>query len=124
MGISNISKEKATLTYMIRIYCCAHHQHETIDRNLETGLCDSCAELTRYAYKRLSHCQFGENKPTCGKCPIHCYKPDMREHIKQVMRYAGPRMVYRHPIMAIRHLISSLQQPPALPEARQKKPVK
>ncbi|WP_028543773.1 nitrous oxide-stimulated promoter family protein [Paenibacillus taiwanensis] len=125
MGIPRITKEKETLTYMVRIYCCAHHQQETIDNKMKAApLCDSCAALTRYAYKRLSHCQFGAHKPTCGKCPIHCYKPDMRESIKQVMRYAGPRMVYRRPIMAMRHLISSLQKPPTIPGTRQKKSVK
>jgi len=41
----------------------------------------------------------------CKKCPIHCYKPDMRVKMRAVMRWAGPRMVLYHPIEAIKHLI-------------------
>jgi hypothetical protein len=29
----------------------------------------------------------------------------MREKIREVMRFSGPRMIFHHPIMAIRHLI-------------------
>ena len=49
-----------------------------------------------------------ENKPTCKKCPIHCYKPDMKEKMREAMRYAGPRMMWYHPIAAIKHLIREL----------------
>lgn len=54
---------------------------------------------------RLDRCKFGNEKPTCKKCPIHCYKPDMREKMRAVMRWAGPRMMLYHPKEAIRHLI-------------------
>jgi hypothetical protein len=30
----------------------------------------------------------------------------MREKIKAVMRYAGPRMIYRHPILAGKHFLN------------------
>ena len=67
-------------------------------------LCPQCQALLDYAHKRLEHCKFGENKPSCTRCPVHCYKPAMREQIRQVMRYSGPRMLLHDPIMAIRHL--------------------
>ena len=60
--------------------------------------------LASYSEERLDRCQFGNGKPTCRKCPVHCYKPDMREMIREVMRFSGPRMIFRHPIAAIRHL--------------------
>ena len=67
-------------------------------------LCPQCQALLDYAHKRLDHCKFGEDKPSCTRCPVHCYKPAMREQIRQVMRYSGPRMLLHDPIMAIRHL--------------------
>jgi predicted amidophosphoribosyltransferase len=85
---------------MIGIYCRAHHG---------TGreLCASCDELLNYAICRLDRCPFGADKTTCARCPIHCYKPAMRERVRNVMRYAGPRMMFRHPILALRHLLDS-----------------
>ena len=64
--------------------------------------------LLDYAYQRRDHCKFGEKKPTCKKCPIHCYKPDMKKKMREAMRYAGPRMMWYHPIAAIKHLIREL----------------
>ena len=95
-NMSRIEQEKRTVKAMIKIYC-RHKEH-----NKE--LCNECRELLEYACHRLEHCKFGEKKSTCRKCPIHCYKPGMRERMCDVMRFAGPRMIFLHPIMAIRHL--------------------
>jgi hypothetical protein len=82
---------------MIRIYC--------RDKHAGTSPCSSCRELLDYALCRLDRCPFGEQKPTCVNCPIHCYRPAMREAVRDVMRHAGPRMLWRHPILAVRHLL-------------------
>ena len=92
-----MEQERATVRAMIRIYC--------RDQHSGAPLCADCAALSAYADERLDKCPFGEEKPTCQTCPIHCYKPEKREQIKTVMRYAGPRMLWNHPVMAIRHLI-------------------
>jgi hypothetical protein len=68
-------------------------------------------ELSVYADQRLDHCPYGEGKPTCQNCPIHCYQKEQRKRIKEVMRYAGPRMIWHHPLMAVRHLIHNRKQP-------------
>nr|MBP8870902.1 nitrous oxide-stimulated promoter family protein [Bacteroides sp.] len=60
--------------------------------------------LLEYAHMRLSRCPFGEKKNTCRLCTIHCYKPEMKERMREVMRYAGPRMLLYHPAAALRHL--------------------
>lgn len=100
-------REKQTIEAMIRLYCRGHHAAAA------GGVCGECRELLDYAMKRLDCCPFGAEKPTCARCPIHCYKPSMRERIREVMRYSGPRMLARHPILALRHQIDSLtQQPP------------
>lgn len=93
-----LDREKTTVLLMIELYC-KHHHHA------DTKLCSECQMLSEYAMARLDNCKFAENKPTCANCTVHCYKPQMREKIKEVMRYSGPRMIYRHPIAAIRHLI-------------------
>ena len=69
-----------------------------------TPLCPQCQTLLDYALQRLERCRFGEDKPSCTRCPVHCYKPALREQIRQVMRYSGPRMLLHNPIMAIRHM--------------------
>ncbi|MFO6484177.1 nitrous oxide-stimulated promoter family protein [Escherichia coli] len=44
-----------------------------------------------------------KKKPACKQCPVHCYQPAKREEMKQIMRWAGPRMLWRHPILTVRH---------------------
>ncbi|MHC4402752.1 MAG: nitrous oxide-stimulated promoter family protein [Planctomycetota bacterium] len=103
-----ISREKRTIRAMVRIYCRAHH-------GTSGELCSECGELVDYAFCRLDRCPFGAEKSTCAKCPIHCYKPAMRSRVKEVMRYAGPRMLLRHPILAIRHWLDGLRRAPDQP---------
>jgi hypothetical protein len=99
-----LTREYRTVETMIEMYCRKYHRPD--------GLCSECRELAGYARARLEKCPFGENKPVCSKCPVHCYTPVMREKIRQVMRYAGPRMVYTHPLLALRHFIHKKKNPP------------
>ncbi|HEY3420802.1 MAG TPA: nitrous oxide-stimulated promoter family protein [Methanomassiliicoccales archaeon] len=94
---SRIQREKETITVMVKIYCRAHHG--------KGGHCRECSELVDYATNRLSKCPFQEDKPTCSRCTVHCYRPDMRESVREVMRYSGPRMIVYHPIMAVVHMV-------------------
>jgi len=102
-----IAREKRTMQAMLQIYCRAHHERHT-------GLCEECARLLDYAQRRLDTCPFAEDKPACNHCEVHCYSAVMRERVKQVMRYAGPRMLLRHPVLAIRHLLDARREPPRL----------
>jgi len=90
--------EKKTIEKMIGIYC--RKKHLT-----KSGLCKECSDLYEYATARLAHCPFGEEKPVCSECKIHCYKPEMRERVKTVMRFSGPRMIFSHPILAVLHIL-------------------
>lgn len=94
---SRIEEEKAVVEQMVRLYCRKHEGN--------AKLCPNCKELLDYALCRLDRCRFGEQKPTCKQCPVHCYKPEMKEKIRVVMRWSGPRMIIYHPVAAIRHLI-------------------
>ncbi len=73
-------------------------------------MCAECAEFRSYAEKRLQKCPYGEDKPTCANCPIHCYKPARRAQVRKIMRYAGPRMLLRHPVLAITHQLDGLRR--------------
>ena len=91
--------EKEMVSLMIRLYCRKNHKTKE--------LCSECAELDRYARERSDRCPFMENKTFCSNCKVHCYKPEMREKIRKVMRFSGPRMMLYHPVMVIKHLILS-----------------
>ena len=91
--------EKRILKVMIDIYQRKHPQESKM-----------CEDLYKYAYLRIDKCPFMETKTFCSKCKVHCYKPDMQKKIKEVMRFSGPRMLFYHPILALRHLIESRKE--------------
>ena len=95
-------KEKNVVSLMIALYCRKNHHTKE--------LCPECEALTNYACSRIDHCPFMESKTFCSNCKVHCYSKDMRERIQQVMRFSGPRMIFYHPILAIRHLIESKKE--------------
>lgn len=89
------TREKETVRVMVHMYC--RGNHHTGD-----ALCPACSELLEYAHARIDGCPFGDGKGRCSSCEVHCYSPAMRDRIREVMRYSGPRMVL-HPLLAIRH---------------------
>lgn len=101
MNPGRLERERRTLFAMIEIYCRAHHR-------TRSALCAECEELYQYGLRRLDKCPFQDDKPTCAQCPIHCYNPAMRERVRQVMRFAGPRMLLHHPLLTIRHYLDEL----------------
>ncbi|WP_428775562.1 nitrous oxide-stimulated promoter family protein [Vibrio sp.] len=105
--------EFKTVVGMMQIYCKAHH--DTADSTGKWRVCGECDELLRYAEQRLDRCPYGQKKPTCNQCPIHCYKPEPKEQMRQVMRYSGPKMLLPHPILALRHLIHEKRPVPEKP---------
>jgi hypothetical protein len=107
-----MERERKTVELMIVLYC--REQHHSGQQ-----LCDECRQLAEYARLRLANCPFQENKTTCGNCPIHCYKPGMREKIRTVMRYAGPRMIRHHPWLAVGHMIDGRRKGPGPKKMKQ-----
>ena len=103
-------RELKTIRVMVDMYCAKHHGG--------APLCAECADLFDYAQRRLQRCVFGDAKPNCAKCVVHCYNQDMRERIKVVMRWAGPRMLLRHPVLGIQHLLADHRPVPLLPAKR------
>jgi hypothetical protein len=97
-----LQREQKTVEAIIRLYCKNKHKTKSVT-------CEKCSSLINYALKRVELCKFGANKPICGRCKVHCYKPDMREEIKIVMRSAGVNLALRHPVMTIFHFIDVLR---------------
>ncbi|MEE0285351.1 hypothetical protein CHR60_06585 [Faecalibacterium prausnitzii] len=95
--------EQLLVSEMIALYC--RRQHHTP----KGSLCPECQELRDYALARIDHCPFMETKTFCSACKVHCYKPAMREKIRTVMRWAGPRMLPVHPILSIRHVVVTIR---------------
>ncbi|GGI87845.1 hypothetical protein GCM10007978_27000 [Shewanella hanedai] len=101
--------EYRTIAAMVQIYCKAHHHNTTVDQ------CEECVTFLAYAHTRLDRCPYGQDKPTCNKCPVHCYKPHMKAKAREIMIFAGPRMLLPHPVMAIRHLLAERSAAPGKP---------
>lgn len=95
-------REKAMVSEMIALYCRKSHRTEE--------LCPDCAALADYARQRSDKCPFMESKTFCSNCTVHCYRPEMREKIRAVMRFSGPRMIFHHPVAAVRHLIETKKE--------------
>ena len=100
-------REWKTMEAMIKIYCRDHHRSGAT-------LCAECQGLLDYANVRLKRCRFGAEKPTCAKCPVHCYQRTRREQVKVVMRQAGPRMLWEHPVMSLRHWLDGFREAPGV----------
>ena len=96
-------REKQMVSQMIALYCNKNH-------HTKGKLCAECAALNAYAKLRSEKCPFMETKTFCSNCKVHCYKPEMREKIREVMRFSGPRMIFQHPVAAIRHVIETKKE--------------
>ena len=95
-------REKEMVSQMIALYCKKNHK-------MKNGFCPECRELNDYARARSDRCPFMETKTFCSACKVHCYKPEMREKIRAVMRWAGPRMLPVHPVLSVRHVAVTLK---------------
>ncbi len=114
LATPRLARELKTIGVMLRIYCRDHHVGAARG---EGNLCGECAALFDYARKRLAGCPYGPDKPTCANCQIHCYGPQQREAARVMMRYAGPRMMWRHPWLAIAHVLDGKRPAPPKPRA-------
>lgn len=99
--MSKIEQDKRTILSMIEIYCQRHLHTDEIPEEYR--------QLGEYACRRLDLCRYGEAKPACKDCSVHCYRKDMRDKMKRVMRWVGPRMLIYSPKRAFRHLLQVLR---------------
>ena len=101
------AREKKTISQMIAMHCAGTHRaaERTEQAFCGDAVCPACAKLDAYAVLRTERCRKMHVKTSCEACENHCYAPEMRESIRAAMRYSGPRMIFKHPVAAIRHLL-------------------
>ena len=98
-----VAREKHAIECMIALHC--RDMHGT-----RGEICPDCRDMLDYSLKRLEACKLLPDKPTCARCPVHCFNPAMRHRVRAVMRYAGPRMIFRHPVMTLMHVLDGLNR--------------
>lgn len=113
-----VALEKKTISKLMVIYCCDHHQCHEMNRGAD--LCMDCKEMEHYAYQKIDRCPFARKKPACSECKIHCYTKDRLTTMIEVMRYAGPRIVLKHPLLAVYHIWVKHKYGSDLKQARRK----
>ena len=118
---SQKQKDAELVVQFTQWYCRAKHK-TAVKSPLEYGgvqegtcgsrpllLCDACATFARYARRRTMLCR-QTPKPFCAFCEIKCYRHDMAEYSRKVMRYAGPRSLFsRYCFRAIQHAIGTMK---------------
>lgn len=107
LAAGRLAREWQTMSAMVSIYCRDHHKPSG-------GLCPDCQQFLNYAQTRLERCRFGAEKPTCANCPVHCYQGERREQARVIMSYAGPRMLWEHPVLSVRHWLDGFRKAPEL----------
>lgn len=93
-------QEKQMLRFMLEVYCRKRHGKPW---------CEECEKLYAYACMRITHCPFMATKTFCSSCKVHCYRPEERLKIQEVMRFSGPWMLLYHPKMALAHMGNTLR---------------
>ena len=106
LSSGRLAREWQTMELMTGIFCRDRHA-------VPGGLCPECRQFLDYARQRLERCRFGPEKPTCAKCPVHCYQRERREQVRTIMRAAGPRMLWKHPLLSLRHRLDGFRRRPS-----------
>lgn len=96
-------REIRLVSEMIGLYCRKNHL-------AQNGLCLECKKLDNYAKSRSERCPFMKTKTFCSNCKSSCYEEGMKEKIRLVMRFSGPRMFLYHPIIAVRYVYESKKE--------------
>lgn len=107
-----IERQKATIALMLRLYC----KHRLGLKEMD----EEHLRLLDYCSRRLDRCRWQDAKPACKDCLVHCYAPAEREKIREIMRWAGPRMILYAPIETLRHFFEGLRKCPQQEKCVQK----
>ena len=85
----------------VEVYCAGKHRDaERSPIALPTGLgecnlCPECASFLEYSVSKRLKCPLEAEKPSCKHCRIHCYGKDQREKMREIMAYAGRKLMMR-----------------------------
>ena len=101
-----IQKDTDKLVRFLAMYCHAHHghrlmepfifEHPKVSATVVNGpsLCEECSKLLRHAIVMRVLCPL-DPKPKCRNCQQHCYRPLYKDQMETVMKYAGPRSIFK-----------------------------
>ena len=106
MKSSRQDRDRKTLEAMGFIFCSAHHGQAEKD---DCGLCTQCRETVEATLERTVACPFG-HEGNCQDCTVHCQRGEAQERIREIMRYAALRMVFKHPLMTAEYLKKKLRK--------------
>ena len=113
---SKLARDLVTLARFIGSYCDGNHAELPREAVLlkfcdiegllgrSPVLCRDCTKLLTHAFVKRSHCPL-DPKPACKHCPQHCYHPDYRRQIREVMKYVGWRMIGRGRVDMLWHYL-------------------
>jgi hypothetical protein len=101
-----VQRDVDVLAEFISIYCSAKHEGEKAPSSGAGGIvgrylagntlryCRNCQSLLLHAVSKRVLCPY-DPKPSCKKCPAHCYGEGYRERIREVMRFSGMELIRR-----------------------------
>lgn len=95
-------REKKVITEMVKLYCKKNHKNDK--------LCDECRDVLNYSLNRIDNCKYMDTKTFCSNCKAPCYGPKMKEKVKQIMKFSGPRILFHHPLLVISHMLSRFKK--------------
>lgn len=97
----NQKKDIKLIGKFVEVYCVGKHGRAersavVLPEDLGTRkLCPECASFLQYAVTKRLKCPLEDEKPTCKHCRIHCYDRPRREKVREIMGYAGRRLMMR-----------------------------
>ena len=95
-------REKKVISEMVKLYCRKNHK--------KRELCDECKDVLNYSLNRIDNCKYMDTKTFCSNCKKPFYSPKMKEKIKQIMKFSGPRILFHHPLLVISHMLSRFKK--------------
>jgi hypothetical protein len=121
--IREIAKDLGVLGKFVAVYCRHHHRDAERKSFAMKGMdlsktslgkrkvCADCARLLSHAVTKRAICHL-EPKPACRLCTEHCYAPDYRQRIREVMKFSGRHLILRGRLDLLFHF---LLRPPKVP---------
>ncbi len=99
---NNVPKEKQHIKKSFLAYC--HKNHGTNDDKL----CPKCTALLASVMVKMNKCMYGVTKPICDRCDKSCFGAAQTKEFLKIMKSSSRFMMFRHPIMALKHKLQSL----------------
>jgi len=100
---NTVPKEKETIRKTFGVYCHSHHK-----TNDGKALCPKCTALLATVMLKMQRCPYGITKPICERCDIPCFGTKQTAEFRAIMQGSQRRMLFKHPIMTLKHKLKSM----------------